>query len=73
MAAGREQWSFDSSWLSQAWYTPSEKLIEVEFSRDGHRHLFFNCEPETWRRFKSADSPGRFVRLVLERHSHRPR
>lgn len=73
MASVRERWQFESSWISQAWYSPDEKVIEVEFTRNGHRHLYLDCEADTWRRFKTADSPGRFVQLVLERHRHRGR
>lgn len=74
MAALREAHQFhDSTRLSRAWYSPDEKMIEVEFSRDGVRWLFFNCERETWQRFTTANSAGRYLRDVLERHSNRRR
>lgn len=48
-------------------------MIEVQFLRDGVRWLFFNCERDTWERFIRAESPGRYLRLVLERHSNKRR
>lgn len=74
MAAIREAHKFhESTRVIRAWYSPDEKLIETEFRRDGVRWLWFNCERDTWERFKTAESPGRYLRLVLERHVNRRR
>lgn len=74
MATLRQHHEFpDSTRVSDAWYSPDEQLIEVMFLRDGVRWLFFNCEPDTWRRFTTAGSPGLYLRDVLERHSNRRR
>jgi hypothetical protein len=69
----RETFVFGSSTrVQQAWYTESEKLVEVLFP-DGVRWLFFDVDVSTWQRFTRSESAGRFLHEILERHANRQR
>lgn len=61
-----------SSRIDTAWYDEKNKLIEILFP-DQVRWLFFDIETATWHRFTRAESPGRFLRDILERHPNRRR
>lgn len=64
---------FDGSTrVDTAWYDETNKVIEILFP-DRVRWLFFDIEPATWQRFTRAESPGRFLRDILERHANRRR
>lgn len=68
----REVAAFDSSWLERGWYDAEHRQLELEFN-DGVHVLYEGVTEFEWDDLKKASSPGRYVRMVIERHPFRVR
>lgn len=59
-----ERWVFSSTRVSEAEYDPVAMTLNVVF-KDGTPWQYLRVPKGTWRRFKNAPSPGRYVNEVL--------
>lgn len=62
----------DSARISRGWYDPDLRTVELEFP-DGAHVVYRNVPRSVWDDLTRAESPGRYLREVLEKYPFRRR
>ena len=57
----------DSSSVASAGYDEARRMMEVEFVHGGV-YVYLDVEPDLYRRFREAESHGRFLNAEIKPH-----
>ena len=63
--------AIESSVIARMGYSAAQRLLELEFRKDGHVYQYFDVPPEEHTAFCQAESKGTYLNQVFKQRQYR--